>query len=254
MNIKVLLLIVLFAIPIFSQQDTSCAEVTKRLANANKKLSDWPELSRYKEANEKVAPPQKGENRVVFMGDSITDLWDNDGFGGFFPGKPYLDRGIGGQTTPQMLLRFRQDVVDLKPRVVVILAGTNDISGNTGPMTLQQTGDNIASMVEIAAANGIRVVLSSVMPVSDTVKRADGTYYTQTKSRPPEKIVEMNKWLKSYAEKHRLTYLDYYSAMVDDKGFIRDGITFDGLHPNARGYAIMTPLAEQAIKEALARR
>ncbi len=121
MNIKVLLLIVLFAIPIFSQQDTSCAEVTKRLAAASKKLNDWPELSCYKEANEKVAPPQKGETRVVFMGDSITDLWDNDGFGGFFPGKPYLDRGIGGQTTPQMLLRFRQDVVDLKPRVVIIL-------------------------------------------------------------------------------------------------------------------------------------
>lgn len=254
MNIRVLLLIGLFAFPIFSQQGIDCGEVTKRLADANKKLNDWPELSRYKEANEQVVPPKKGENRVVFMGDSITDLWDNDGFGGFFPGKPYIDRGIGGQTTPQMLLRFRQDVVDLKPKVVIIFAGTNDISGNTGPMTLQQTGDNIASMAEIAAANGIRVVIASVTPVSDTVKRADGTYYTQTKSRPPARIVEMNKWLKSYAETHRLTYLDYYSAMVDDKGFIRDGITFDGLHPNAKGYAIMTPLAEQAIKTALAKR
>lgn len=254
MNIKVLLLIVLFTLPIYSQQDNNCGEVTKRLAAADRKLNDWPELSRYREANQKVVAPKTGETRVVFMGDSITDLWDDAGFGGFFPGKPYLDRGISGQTTPQMLLRFRQDVVDLKPKVVVILAGTNDISGNTGPMTLEQTGDNIASMAEIAAANGIRVVLSSVLPVSDTVSKADGSYYTQTRSRPPAKIVEMNVWLKSYAAKHGITYLDYYSAMVDDKGFVRDGITFDGLHPNAKGYAIMTPLAERAIKATLAKR
>ena len=185
------------------------------------------------------------------MGDSITDLWDDNGFGGFFPGKPYIDRGISGQTTPQMLLRFRQDVVALKPKAFVILAGTNDISGNTGPMTLEQTGDNIASMAEIAAANGIKVVISSVLPVSDTVPKKNGGFYLQTVSRPPAKIIEMNKWLKNYAAAHGYTYLDYYTAMVDDRGFIKDGISFDGLHPNAKGYAIMSPLAEQAIAKAL---
>jgi len=238
-------------IPVFAQQTDSCEEDKKQLAAAQKRLSDWPELGHYREANLSLAPPASGEARVVFMGDSITDLWDNDGFGGFFPGKPYIDRGIGGQTTPQMLLRFRQDVIALKPKVVVILAGTNDISGNTGPMTLEQTGNNIASMSQLAEANGIRVVLSSVLPVSDTVKRENGDFYLQTRSRPPAKIVAMNEWLRSYAQQNGHIYVDYYAAMVDSNGCIRDGLTFDGLHPNAKGYAIMTPLAEQAIARAL---
>ena len=238
-------------IPVFAQQTDNCAEDKKQLAAAQKRLTDWPQLGRYRDANLSLAVPAAREARVVFMGDSITDLWDNDGFGGFFPGKPYVDRGIGGQTTPQMLLRFRQDVIDLKPKVVVILAGTNDISGNTGPMTLEQTGDNIASMAQLARANGIKVVLSSVLPVSDSVKKDNGEFYLQTRSRPPAKIVAMNEWLRSYAQQNGHTYLDYYAAMVDANGFIKDGLTFDGLHPNAKGYAIMTPLAEQAIARAL---
>ena len=251
MKILVLLFLTVLSVAAHAQQATGCEEDKKKLAQAQERLNDWPALSRYRDANAKVLPPAKGENRVVFMGDSITDLWDDNGFGGFFPGKPYIDRGISGQTTPQMLLRFRQDVIDNKPKVVVILAGTNDISGNTGPMTLEQTGDNIASMAEIAKANGIKFVISSLLPVSDTVPKKSGGFYLQTVSRPPAKILEMNKWLKNYAATHGFIYLDYYTAMVDDRGFIKDGISFDGLHPNAKGYAIMSPLAEQAIAKAL---
>lgn len=242
--------VVLLSLPVAAQND-ECEAVKRKLADAEKKLDDWAELNRYAEANQKVRPPAKDETRVVFMGDSITDIWDEIGFGGFFPGKPYINRGIGGQTTPQMLLRFRQDVINLQPKVVVILAGTNDISGNTGPMTLEQTGANIASMAELATANGIKVVLSSVLPVSDTVRKENGEFYIQTKARPPARILEMNNWLKNYAAQNGYTYLDYYSATVDDKGFIKDGITFDGLHPNIKGYAIMNPLVEAAIQRAL---
>jgi lysophospholipase L1-like esterase len=234
-----------------SAQQNECEEVKKKLAGAEKKLNDWAELNRYAEAGKQTLPPKMGESRVVFIGDSITDLWDEAGFGGFFPGKPYFNRGISGQTTPQMLLRFRQDVINLHPKAVVILAGTNDISGNTGPMTLEQTGANIASMAELATANGIKVVLSSVLPVSDTVKKENGEFFIQTKRRPPDKILEMNEWLKKHAAQNRYIYLDYFSAMVDENGFIKDGITFDGLHPNKEGYAIMNPLAEDAIKRAL---
>ena len=251
-NMKYLVLIfLLWAAVTARAQQNDCVEDRKRLAEADKKLNDWAELKRYEAANKQVTPPPKNESRVVFIGDSITDIWDENGFGGFFPGKPYINRGIGGQTTPQMLLRFRADVIDLQPKVVVILAGTNDISGNTGPMTLAETGANIASMAELATVNGIKVVLSSVIPVSDTVRRPDGTFYIQTRSRPPAKIVAMNDWLKSYSAKNGYTYLDYYSAMVDDRGFVRSGITFDGLHPNKEGYAIMNPLVESAIEQAL---
>ena len=251
MKVFLTLSLILLVIPIFSQQNTDCGEVTKRLAEAGKKLNDWPELKRYKDANSHVVPPKRGEDRVVFIGDSITDLWDNDGFGGFFPGKSYINRGIGGQTTPQMLLRFHADVIDNQPRVFVLLAGTNDISGNTGPMTLKETGDNISAMAELARSHGIKVVLSSVLPVSDTVRNESGNLFIQTKARPPEKIVEMNDWIKKYAAREGFIYLDYYTAMVDERGFVKDGLTFDGLHPNAKGYAIMTPLAEQAIHAAL---
>jgi lysophospholipase L1-like esterase len=256
MKLQIIFVILLLSscIQIAAQQTDGCAEDKQQLAAAQKRLMDWPEVGRYRDANSSLAAPATGEPRVVFIGDSITDLWDNDGFGGFFPGKPYIDRGIGGQTTPQMLLRFRQDVIALKPKVVVILAGTNDISSNTGPMTLEQTGDNMTWMAQLAAANGIKVILSSVLPVSDTVKRENGEFYLQTRSRPPAKIVEMNEWLRSYAQQNGHIYLDYYSAMVDSNGFIKDGITFDGLHPNAKGYAIMTRLAEQAIARALSGR
>lgn len=151
-------------------------------------------------------------------------------------------------------MRFRQDVIELQPRVVVILAGTNDIAGNTGPMTLQQTAPNITSMAELATANGIKIVLSSVISVGDTVRKENGELYFQTMGRPPAKIVAMNEWLKNYCEKKGYTYLDYYSAMIDDKGFVKDGITFDGMHPNKQRYAIMNPLVEAANQKALKNR
>ena len=212
--------------------------------------NDWPNLARYGGENKNVAPPAKNERRVVFMGDSITDSWDNPVNGGFFPGKPYVNRGISGQTTPQMLIRFRRDVIELRPKVVVILAGTNDIAGNTGPMTLEAIEDNLQSMAELARAHGIRVVLSSLLPVSDYEIR-DGKPLTQTVRRPPEQILALNNWMKEYARANRLVYLDYFSAMVDDKGFLKDELSNDGLHPNPQGYAVMAPLAEVAIAATL---
>ncbi|HJT67975.1 MAG TPA: SGNH/GDSL hydrolase family protein [Pyrinomonadaceae bacterium] len=215
--------------------------------------NDWPNLARYHDDNTKTTPSAKNENRVVFMGDSITDSWDDPVYGGFFPGKPYIDRGISGQTTPQMLIRFRPDVIALKPKVVVILAGTNDIAGNTGPTTLAAIEDNFRSMSELATANGIRVVFASVLPVSDYELR-DGKPITQTVRRPPEKILALNKWLQEFAKANHHVYLDYFSAMVDDKGFLKDELSDDGLHPNAPGYAVMAPLAEAAIAASLKRR
>lgn len=215
------------------------------------RLSDWPQLDRYREADSTLPPAAKAEIRVVFMGDSITDGWSNPQFGGFFPGKAYINRGISGQTTPQMLIRFRPDVIALQPQVVVILAGTNDIAGNTGPMTLEDTESNIASMSELAHAHGIRVVLSSVMPVSDRVTNKEGKRVNQTEKRPPQKILALNEWIKKYIAANHLVYLDYFSAMVDDQGFLKSDITYDGLHPNAAGYVIMAPLAENAIQASL---
>ena len=215
--------------------------------------NDWPNLARYDKDNKSTAQPAQNEQRVVFMGDSITDSWDNPAYGGFFPGKPYVNRGISGQTTPQMLIRFRRDVIELKPKVVVILAGTNDIAGNTGPTTLEAIQDNLKSMAELASANRIRVVFASVMPVSDYEIR-DGKPLLQTIRRPPEQILALNKWIQEFARVNHHTYLDYFSATVDDKGFLKDELTNDGLHPNAQGYAVMAPLAEAAIKASLKRK
>jgi lysophospholipase L1-like esterase len=178
------------------------------------------------------------------MGDSITDAWGRQR-GIFFPGKPYVNRGISGQTTPQMLVRFRPDVIALKPRIVVILAGTNDIAGNTGPETLEDIEGNLASMAQLAQANGIRVVLASVMPVCDYIQ-------PQTERRPPEKIVALNTWIKSYSSANGAIYVDYYSAMVDPNGMLKKELTYDGLHPNDAGYDVMRPLASKAIITALA--
>ena len=214
--------------------------------------NDWPNLARYDEDNKKLAPPTKNEQRVVFMGDSITDSWDNPDNGGFFPRRPYVNRGISGQTTPQMLIRFRRDVIELKPKVVVILAGTNDIAGNTGPTTLEAIQDNLKSMAELATANGIRVVLASVMPVSDYELR-DGKQLIQTARRPPDKILALNKLIQEFARSNRHVYLDYFSAMVDANGFLKDELSNDGLHPNVQGYAVMTPLAQAAIQASLKR-
>ena len=215
--------------------------------------TDWPNLARYQEENKKVPPANKNEQRVVFMGDSITDSWDDPAFGGFFPGKPYINRGISGQTTPQMLIRFRPDVIAHEPKLVVILAGTNDLAGNTGPTTLEAIEGNLQSMADLAKANGIRVVLASVLPVSDYELR-DGKPIVQTGRRPPEQILALNKWLQEFTKSRGLVYLDYFSAMVDDKGFLKNELSDDGLHPNAQGYAVMAPLAEAAIAASLKRR
>jgi lysophospholipase L1-like esterase len=212
------------------------------------RLNDFANLARYREANAKLAPPATDEKRVVFMGDSITDGWKLDQY---FAGLPYVNRGISGQTTPQMLLRFRPDVIDLKPKVVVILAGTNDISGNTGPTTLATIEANLTSMVELAHANGINVVLSTVMPVSDYNKNAAGVQIIRTVQRPPAQIAELNAWIKSFCATRKLVYLDYFTTMADDKGFLKVDIANDGLHPNAKGYELIKPLAEEAIKKAL---
>ena len=227
-----------------------CAENKTKLTQAQNRLNDWPQLARYREANGKVTAPAKNETRVVFMGDSITDSWQNPKFGGFFPGKPYVDRGISGQTTPQMLLRFRPDVISLQPKVVLILAGTNDLAGNTGPATLEAIEGNLASMAELAKANSIKVVFASILPVSDYEQR-DGKPIIQTLRRPPDKIKALNEWMKGYTANNKLTYLDYYSALVDDRGFLKVELSDDGLHPNAGGYAIMAPLAEAAIARAM---
>jgi lysophospholipase L1-like esterase len=204
--------------------------------------SDWANLAKYRDANATVAPPAKGENRVVFMGNSITEGWQQY-FPSMFAGKPYINRGISGQTTPQMLVRFRPDVIALKPKVVVILAGTNDIAGNTGLSTLEMIEDNIASMAEIARANGIKVVLSSVLPAFD--------FPWKPGLEPAPKIIALNKWIKDYAEKHGDVFLDYHSAMADSRGGMREGLASDGVHPTETGYRLMAPLVEQAIAKAL---
>ena len=230
----------------------SAVTVSGQTVNTDCK-TDWPNLARYSQDNKKVTPPAKSEQRVVFMGDSITDSWDNPIYGGFFPGKPYINRGISGQTTPQMLIRFRHDVLALKPKVVVILAGTNDLAGNTGPMTLEMIEDNLKSMAELASANGIRVVLASVLPVSDYEMR-DGKPLTQTVRRPPAQILALNTWMRAFAKTRGHVYLDYFSAMVDYNGLLKNELSDDGLHPNAQGYAVMAPLAEAAITASLKRR
>jgi lysophospholipase L1-like esterase len=222
-----------------------------RIARMDATLKDWPNLARYREANAKIAAPAKKESRVVFMGDSITDMWVQPQFGGFFPGKPYVDRGISGQTTPQMLIRFRPDVITLQPKVVVILAGTNDIAGNTGPMSLEEIEANLASMSELARAHKIRVVFASVLPVYDGGHNQAGKEITMTDHRPPEKILALNEWVKKFAAENKCVYLDYFSAMVDDRGFLKRELSDDGLHPNKAGYAVMGPLAEGAIVAAL---
>jgi lysophospholipase L1-like esterase len=214
----------------------------RRRAEQERLLNDWPNLTRYREANAELGPPAPGEKRVVFMGNSITQGWAPL-FAKQFPGKPYVGRGIGGQTTPQMLVRFRQDVIALQPAAVVILAGTNDIAGNTGPSTLEMIQDNLASMAELAKANGIRVVLASILPASD--------YRWRPGLEPGPKIVAVNRWMKEYAERNGMVYLDFHSAMVDDKLGPPPHLAGDGVHPTEEGYRIMARLAEEAIAKAL---
>tara|TARA_R110002096_G_scaffold170840_1_gene343461 strand:+ start:4150 stop:4803 length:654 start_codon:yes stop_codon:yes gene_type:complete len=206
------------------------------------KAQDWADLNRFKKENELLEKPSPNEQRVVFMGNSITIGWKNK-VPEYFQNKPYINRGISGQTTPQMLLRFRQDVLDLQPAVVVILAGTNDIAENTGPITLKMIAGNIFSMAELAEAHGIRVVLSSVLPVYD--------YPWKKGLNPAPKIIALNTMIKQYAENHNHIYLDYYSAMVDEKDGLKAEYSNDGVHPTSAGYAVMAPLLEEALQKAL---
>ena len=222
-----------------AQTPADSAKLQADLDRATKVLQDWPALNRYRADNAKVTPPAPGEQRVVFMGDSITDFWGRRA-GKFFPGKPYINRGISGQTTPQMLIRFTADVIALQPKAVVILAGTNDIAGNTGPSTLAMIEDNLAAMTTLAQAHGIKVILASVMPTCDYIRN-------QSDRRPNSRIIELNNWIKQYAAKNNATYLDYFTPMLDDKGALKQELTGDGLHPNDAGYDFIMPIAQKSI-------
>lgn len=225
---------------------TACARPPRTAPSAAERRlhTDWAFLERYRDENARLMAAPAAANRVVFMGNSITEGWARF-FPTMFPGKPYVGRGISGQTTPQMLVRFRQDVIALSPKVVVILAGTNDIAGNTGPSTLAMIEDNLASMAELARANGITVVLSSVLPVFD--------YPWRPGLRPAGKIMALNGWIRNYAATHDAIYLDYHSAMQDERHGLKAELTYDGVHPNEAGYKVMAQLAEEAIEEALAK-
>ncbi|WP_350288652.1 SGNH/GDSL hydrolase family protein [uncultured Croceitalea sp.] len=220
-KIKILVLLSLFA---FLKKSTA---------------QDWANLTKYKTANEELLALPGDEKRVVFMGNSITEGWTKS----FFENPSYINRGIGGQTTPQMLLRFRQDVIQLKPKVVLILAGTNDIAGNTGPMTLEEIRDNILSMVEIAEANGIFPIVCSVLPAYD--------YPWRPGLAPNIKIPKLNLMLKNMAEEKGVQYLDYFAAMADDRNGLPSKLTTDEVHLTKEGYEIMEKLAKQSIKKVL---
>jgi len=218
-----------------------------QLRQAASLINDFGNTRRYAGENATVMPPAPGEQRVVFMGDSITDnLHNAQRFGPFFPGKPYINRGISGQVTAQMLVRFYPDVIALQPKAVVIFGGTNDIGGNIGPVSLESTENNLAAMADMARAHGIKVILASLTPVCDMPNRPP-----MTTGRPPESIAKLNSWIRDYASKNNLVFLDYFSATVDDKGLFRSELTEDGLHPTIKGYEIMNPLAEKAIAQAL---
>ena len=205
-------------------------------------LVDWNQLGRYHADDERLKALGVQPGRVVFMGDSITDGWN---LAQYFPGKPYVNRGISGQTTPQMLVRMFPDVIDLNPVAMIILAGTNDIAGNTGPETLTMVEENLQAMAELAQKHGIKVVFCLLLPVSDYTGRK------QTEHRPPSDVLKLNDWIKDYAGRAGATVADYYSALVDEHGMLREGFSDDGLHPNAKGYALMVPVATAAIGKGL---
>lgn len=202
------------------------------------KAQDWANLNKYKNENILLAPPTSGEKRIVFFGDSITENWSSV-YPDFFKGKSYINRGISGQTTPQILLRFRTDVIELKPQIIVILAGTNDIAGNTGPATLEMILGNLISMCELAKANDIKVILCSVLPAYD--------YPWKRGLEPADKIAALNKMISKYAKANTIEYVDYYSAMVDDRKGLKSIYSKDGVHPNKEGYRVMGPILEKTI-------
>ena len=232
-----MLLLSMWARPLIAQTD----------AAADPLRTDWAKLARYAAANKALPAPTAGAPRVVLLGNSITDAWPSAD-PQFFTGKPYelIGRGISGQTSPQMLLRFRQDVLELKPKVVAILAGTNDVAENTGPYDPHATLNNIKSMVELAQANGVKVVLCSVLPAYDFGWRKG--------LNPAPKIVALNSMIKEYASQKRLVYLDYHSPMADERMGLKVAYGDDGVHPNLAGYRVMEPLLQQAVAEALKRK
>lgn len=236
-GLRLLPCLAILASPVFGQTDDA-------RMRQHRLLTDWGGLTRYGSVDTEIPPPKPGEKRVVFLGDQITEDWGDSGSGTFFPGKPYLNRGVRDQTAAQMLVRFRQDAIALKPSVVVIQVGTNDLAGLTGPSTEATMGESVTSMTELAKLHGIRVVLASVLPVCDCFQK-------QTGLRPQGKIIGLNGWFKDYAAASGSVYLDYYSALADGRDFKKE-LTGDGLLPNAAGYAIMAPLAEKAIAQALA--
>ena len=232
---------ILLVCPAFAQPNDSSQALSHRQRQL---LLDWASLTRYGSEDSEIRPPKTGENRVVFLGDQITEEWGAEGNGEFFAGKPYLNRGIRDQSTAQMLVRFRQDVIELQPKVVVIQAGTNDLGGLTGPVTEGMMMENFMSMTELAKLHGVRVVIASVLPVCDCFK-------SQTSLRPQGKIISLNGAIRSYAAQSGSVYLDYYSALASGRDFKKE-LTSDGLLPNQAGYAAMAPLAERAIAQALA--
>lgn len=238
---KLMTVLLLFYSVVLNAQQTE--ELKKK--QEDQMHTDWANMKQFEADNENLKQLTAKEKRVVFMGNSITEGWIRID-SAFFAGKPYIDRGISGQTTPQMLVRFRQDVIDLKPAVTVILAGINDIAQNTGPITLENTFGNIVSMAELAKSNHIKVVLSSVLPAYDFPWRPG--------MEPAEKVVKLNAMIKEYANKNAIVYLDYYSPMVDERKGLKVSLSEDGVHPNIKGYKIMEPLAEKAIAEALKRK
>lgn len=241
----------------FTPPKSNCclAGMSKSLTD---QLQDWNQLGRYHAANENLKKQHAEPNRVVFMGDSITDIWKLDQS---FPSKPYVNRGIGGQTTAQMLVRMYPDVIDLKPAAIVILAGTNDIARNTGPETVTMVEENLMALTELAEKHGIKVILCSLTPISDYADMPNGDNppqpgaptpkLIQSTRRPPAQILELNAWIKNYAAGVGAVYADYFSAVVDANGMFKEGLSGDGLHPNKQGYALMAPVAQAAIEKAL---
>ncbi|MGD0131783.1 MAG: SGNH/GDSL hydrolase family protein [Bryobacteraceae bacterium] len=250
----------------FSPPPSNCCllNAAKSLAD---QLQDWNQLGRYHEANQELKKQPADPGRVVFLGDSITDFWKLDEY---FPEKPYVNRGIGGQTTPQMLVRMYPDVIELQPRAIIVLAGINDVARNTGPSTAEMIEENIMAMTELAQRHGIKVVLCSLLPVSDypflRQQKGDGPplpprgpfpglgpfpRMKMTETHPPSDILQLNSWLKEYAQRVNAVYADYFTALVDEKGWLKDPDSADGLHPNADGYKVMAPIAAAAIEKAL---
>ncbi|HPQ28596.1 MAG TPA: SGNH/GDSL hydrolase family protein [Methanospirillum sp.] len=220
-----------------TQNRPSQEQIERRISEMFR--TDFAGLRRYREANNLIQPPVTGENRVVFMGNSITELWETVDSTFFTRNRSFINRGIGGQTTPQMLIRFRNDVINLRPSVVVILAGTNDIAGNTGPSRLEDIYGNIVSMAELAMANNVKVVLCSVLPVND--------YPWRPGLEPADKILNLNTMLSEYAGRHGLIYVDYHTPMADERNGLKKEFSEDGVHPNLNGYKVMEELILAAI-------